>query len=158
LRRLHGSGGTLPAGYATKPCTGVIHDATPNLEANAESFGNRPFATGITGWCMRAAGSWSRPMTDRYLRSLRSWTYISSSRAALASKRLRDGSWPRSGQRRRAETHRRRAINKSFPGRRVGAPSGKFSRKRIDPAGSLRWLRHLSCDWCQIPRTFPSGP
>jgi hypothetical protein len=48
------------------------------------------FATGITGWCMRAAGSWSRPMTDRYLRSLRSWTYISSSRAALASKRLRD--------------------------------------------------------------------
>jgi hypothetical protein len=43
----------------------------------------------------------------------------------------------------------------------VAAPArhgGKFSRKRIDPAGSLRWLRHLPCGWCQIPRTFPSGP
>ncbi len=32
------------------------------------------------------------------------------------------------------------------------------SEKRIDPAGSLRWLRRLPCGWCQIPRTFPSGP
>ena len=31
-------------------------------------------------------------------------------------------------------------------------------RKRNDPAGSLRWLRRLPCGWCQIPRTFPSGP
>jgi hypothetical protein len=46
----------LPAGYATKPCTGVIHDATPNLEANAESFGNRPSVTSTIGWCMRVGG------------------------------------------------------------------------------------------------------
>src|SRR5258707_7713718 len=31
-------------------------------------------------------------------------------------------------------------------------------RKRKDPAGSLRCLRRLPCGWCQIPRTFPSGP
>jgi hypothetical protein len=40
----------------------------------------------------------------------------------------------------------------------VGEQLGKFSRKRIDPGGSLRWLRRLPCGWCQIPRTFPSGP
>jgi hypothetical protein len=32
------------------------------------------------------------------------------------------------------------------------------SRKRNDPAGSPLRLRRLPCGWCQIPRTFPSGP
>src|SRR4029077_4918946 len=31
-------------------------------------------------------------------------------------------------------------------------------RKRNDPAGSPLGLRLLPCGWCQIPRTFPSGP
>src|ERR1700730_14619193 len=41
----------------------------------------------------------------------------------------------------------------------VGGHWGRsLLRKRIDPDGSPRWLRRLPCGWCQIPRTFPSGP
>jgi hypothetical protein len=35
---------------------------------------------------------------------------------------------------------------------------GGYPRKRNDPAGSPLSLRPLPCGWCQIPRTFPSGP
>jgi len=41
----------------------------------------------------------------------------------------------------------------------VGSYGSKgLLRKRNDPAGSPLGLRLLPCGWCQIPRTFPSGP
>ena len=46
----------------------------------------------------------------------------------------------------------------SWSGSMTESEAAVPARKRNDPAGSPLGLRLLPCGWCQIPRTFPSGP